>query len=322
MTNMIQQASIYTDFEGLAELKHKTGKDDQAHNRQVAEQFEALFIQSMLKSMRAASSGDPLTGSDQMDLYQDMMDKQLSINMSQAGGIGIADLIERQLNLSGKNHNATSANPANVHNQSLDFANKLWSSSPLTPPVSLAPDSSESMNSHIEEKYPVWRSGNPQTYIDSIKPYVARAADRLNTDPNVLLAISALETGWGRHVMQTADGQSSNNLFGIKATNPSEERHVYALTTEYSKGNAYQTEQAFRTYSTPQDSINDFAEFLLSNPRYRKALGNSQNPEAFVREIQDAGYATDPQYANKVLAVMQTIDKLNSNSLKVADNTH
>ncbi len=306
MQNLIDSSTIYHDFQGLAELKLNARKENEQNSRAVAEQFEALFIQSMLKSMRAASPGDSLTDNDQTKLYQDMMDKQLSLNMSKAGGIGIADTIERQLNYA-NNHLSDDRNTSHsLHNKSISFANGLWRSEPSENSVT----KSTSDTTITKDKHELLNSDNPKQYIESIAPYIKEAAGKLKTSPDVLLAISALETGWGKHISLAANGNSSFNLFGIKAIDPLSENHIFANTLEFREGEYITSREPFRVYTNPQESIEDFANFILKNPRYSNALQQSHKPEAFIREIQKAGYATDPEYANKVIAVMQTIDEV------------
>ncbi len=318
MQSLVDNATIYNDFQGLAELKLASRKDSSSNNRAVAEQFEALFIQSMLKSMRDASLGDSLTGSDQTKLYQDMMDKQLSLNMSKAGGIGIADVIERQLNYKEKPRLENSNIQDSLHNRPLNFANNLWGQRGESE-KNISEKTEQTIYSQSHKAAPSnW--DNPKNYIEYLTPYVKHAAEKLNTSPDLLLAISALETGWGKHISQTGNGKSSFNLFGIKATDTQNEDHVYANTLEYNEGNSFKSREPFRVYADPQESIDDFANFILQNPRYSDALKLSEKPESFIREIQKAGYATDPKYADKVIAVMQTLHSVKKDKPAIINN--
>jgi len=195
MQNSIDTSLMYNDFQGLSALKLEAQKDPSASNHKVAQQFEALFIQTMLKSMREASHGDSLMDSDQTKLYQDMMDKQLSLNMSKAGGIGIADVIERQMN---RGVNTDSEPDAGKTELSIKFATHLFTQTPT--------------QAQHKPTLTLTKWNSPNEFIQSIQPYANKAADRLNTSPDLIVAISALETGWGKHMAQTDQGNSSFNL--------------------------------------------------------------------------------------------------------------
>ena len=311
MNTQATLAGIYTDFQGLGKLRAGVKKDDQAAHKEAAQQFEALFIQTMLKSMRQASIGDSLTGSDQMNMYRDMMDQQLSIDLARRGGIGIAAVIERQLGT----HDAAKTQTKGEHaaqtgfpwsRQSLALANRLWSGIPQTPGGVKPPTNTP------------WRSR--EDFIQTLQPAARAAAARLGTRPEAILAVAALETGWGQHVMPAGDGRSSFNLFGIKASKGWRQGHVMATTLEFENGAMQKRHEPFRTYRSPAESVADFADFILRNPRYRPALNHAADPARFLREIHRAGYATDPDYSAKVTAVMRQIQSMAQDSFSLADN--
>ncbi len=320
MQTGIDTSRLYFDMSGLDKLKLDAKNQTDSAKHEVAQQFEALFIQTMLKNMRAASIGDSLTNSDQVELYQEMMDKQLSVSMAKAGGIGLADMIEKQLNQA----NVSTTNPTkkDVHaakiDQTLAFATHLWTNDVVTRPSNL--QIYKSLLPHDENNIASsWES--PGKFVQSLMPFAEQAAQKLNTQPEAILAIAALETGWGKHVISRANGQSSFNFFGIKATGSEKGGRIYTNTTEYSQGLKYEVNQAFRTYNSPQASVEDFANFILDNPRYSKALKQASHSETFIREIQKAGYATDPEYANKVIAVMASIRNITQDAVTIADNS-
>src|SRR3569623_68037 len=242
MTIGASKADVYTDFKGLAELRLTGSANPDETLRAAGRQFEALFIQMMLKSMREATPGDPLLGSNDQKTYQEMFDKQIALTLSGKGSLGLADAMVRQL-----------------------------------------------------------QQGRPAT-ADSAAQETAR---KLGVDPRVLIAQAALETGWGRSVTQHSDGQSSHNLFNIKAGNGWDGRSVNVATLDYRDGVAVKERASFRSYESYRHSIADYAQFLQSQPRYREALAHAGDPKQYLSALQGAGYATAPRYADKIAAILR-----------------
>jgi flagellar protein FlgJ len=145
---------------------------------------------------------------------------------------------------------------------------------------------------------------SPQAFVQALWPHAQKAAAALGTQPEVLIAQSALETGWGRAVMQHGDGRPSYNLFGIKADSRWAGERVYSQTMEFRDGVMQRERAAFRSYDSLAEGFKDYVAFLQENPRYRQALEAAQDGPAYVRELQAAGYATDPEYAQKINAIM------------------
>ena len=310
-------ASVYTDFQGLGQLKADAARQTESSLHQAAQQFEALFIQSMLKSMRSASPGDPLVNSDQVKLYQDMMDKQLSIEMAENGGIGIAAIIEQQLGGS-QDSEQTDRSANTTFERSIAFATQLWQSS--TSDAKAKPQAADSNGvTGVTQSRALWDS--PESFVQSLLPAARRAAKALGTEPEAVIAVVALETGWGKHVIPGSNGLSSHNLFGIKSTDPESENRVSVTTLEFQQGALQKVQQPFRTYSSPGAAVADFANFINENPRYGEALKKADDPETFLQEIHKAGYATDPDYTGKVVAVMRQIQRMTQGSIAVADNS-
>lgn len=149
---------------------------------------------------------------------------------------------------------------------------------------------------------------SPQEFVATMLPMAQAAAEKIGVDANYLVAQAALETGWGKSIIRQQDGSSSHNLFGIKAADWQGES-ARVLTTEYVNGKPTKESASFRAYGSFEQSFNDYVSFLQNNQRYDNALDATANPKTFVRELQRAGYATDPQYANKVAQIakqMQT----------------
>ena len=141
---------------------------------------------------------------------------------------------------------------------------------------------------------------SPDAFVATMLPMAQQAADRIGVDPLYLVAQAALETGWGKSVMRQQDGTSSHNLFGIKATGSWQGAQARAITSEFKGGQMVKETAAFRSYDSYQDSFHDLVTLLQSNNRYKEVLNAADKPEQFVRELQKAGYATDPAYASKI----------------------
>lgn len=260
-----------TDFGQFTTLRADADRNDPAALREVATQFEALFVQSLLKNMRGAQLAEPMFGSDQMDMYQDMFDQQLSLEMASGRGIGLADVLVRQLGGQGA-----------VPDAPAGFAQGT--------PASGAGAS-----------LPAW--SDPDRFVDAVWPHAERAGRRLGVAPQALVAQAALETGWGQHVMRGADGQPSYNLFGIKAGGGWTGDSVAKPTLEYTNGVAERRVERFRAYPDVAAAFDDYAR-LIEGDRYRAARDRQSDTAGFAAALQQAGYATDPHYADKIDRVL------------------
>ena len=280
----MSSAGTYTDINGLAALK-KDPNSPQAISA-VAQQVEALFLQMMLKSMRdAGSSNNP--DSNEMNMYQDMFDKQVALTISQHQDLGIGAMLKRQLS-------AKPAAPAGA----AALKSAQASTSPSPSPAAAQASAAQS----------------PGEFVDQVMPTIRRAASALGLNPLGLLAQAALETGWGQRMPRTADGRPSFNMFGIKAGDSWTGARATADTMEFSNGVATPRRTAFRAYGSIEDSVNDFANLLRNSPRYRDAVAAGNDTQAYVDGIGKSGYATDPEYASKLSQI------LNSDTLRAALN--
>ncbi len=277
-------ASI-TDFSQFAELRRGAAGDDGSRLREVAAQFEALFLQTMLESMRSASIGDPLLGdSDAHELYEGMLDGQLALEMASGEGIGLAELLVRQL---GRGQDTVAPRePA--------FAARHAAS-------------------------PAWE--NPEGFARDVWPYAQRAAEELNVAPEAVLAQAALETGWGKRVMALSDGENSFNLFGIKAGGGWHGDSVARRTVEFDGDVAHHRVASFRAYAGIGESFADYARLLGTNPRYEGVRDHGEDVEGFADALQASGYATDPEYGRKIsrVAASATMTRVLEN-LKIAED--
>ncbi|MCV9919384.1 flagellar assembly peptidoglycan hydrolase FlgJ [Pseudomonas sp. BT-42-2] len=154
--------------------------------------------------------------------------------------------------------------------------------------------------------------GNSDEFVATMLPMAEQAAKRIGIDPRYLVAQAALETGWGKSVMRNTDGSSSHNLFGIKATGSWQGGEARAITSEFRDGQFVKETAAFRSYDSYQDSFHDLVSLLQNNSRYQDAVKSADNPEQFVRELQKAGYATDPNYASKISQIARQMKSYES----------
>ena len=306
---MTMAAPTYTDFSGLNTMRAEARVDPQASLKQVAKQFEGIFIQMMLKSMRDASMGDAIFDSDQSKLYRDMFDKQVALDMANSKGIGIADSLVRQL---GKKTPETTQTetfeiPENQIKETLINGKML----PYSPEKLNKVDQTsvrELSNFDLPEIKPLsdkTRFNSPEEFTRHIFPYAEKAAKELGVSPLVLVAQAALETGWGKAVTRHGDGSSSYNLFNIKADKRWDGENVIKSTLEYDNGHAKYEKASFRAYDSYADSFDDYVDFLKSNSRYGFALHNQGDDNLFIKDLHKAGYATDPNYADKVIDIMK-----------------
>jgi len=272
-------ANTYSDPNGLAALKKDPNSPAALHA--VAQQVDALFLQMMLKSMRDANAAAGEGDSNEMGMYQDMFDKQIALTMSQHQDLGLGSLLTRQIAARAAAGGAAPA-PADDHTTPRPAAAPSSTAAPATsaPPTSMTQSAGE--------------------FVDQVLPSIRAAAQALGLNPLVLLAQAALETGWGKRMARTADGNPSLNLFGIKADDTWVGARAAANTVEYAGGVATQRQAAFRAYGSIEESVNDFANLLKNSPRYRHAAAAGPDAQAYVDGIGRSGYATDPGYAAKL----------------------
>lgn len=241
-------------------------RPDDAALQEAARQFEAVFVKMALKNMRAASFGPDLTGGEKNSLYRDMLDGEFAQSVGGQGGLGIADMLVEQLR--GGPVSRTAA-----------YVPTPAAGSTMAPaPAETAPAS-------------------PAEFIDRYLPHARRAARALGVSPQILLAQAALESGWG------SAPSGEHNLFGIKADAGWQGQSTQRATHEYREGALRPERAAFRDYASGGASFDDYVRFIKQNPRYAVALEHAGDDQAYARELQAAGYATDPAYADKLLRI-------------------
>ena len=288
--------SFYADPKGLASLKNEARAQDPRALKEVAKQFESLFTQMLMKSMREAnkslSDGESLMGgSEQADFYQDMFDQQMAVHLSQGRGMGLADMLVRQLSgiPQGANPDAVGA----------------------------AKPTSGSDTSKGAGPEPI--ASSKTDFIRQMMPHAEKAARELGVDPHALLAQAALETGWGKSVPCNAAGECSFNLFGMKAGKSWSGATTNIPTLEFEDGVAVRKVDRFRSYASAADSFSDYARLIRDNPRYGNALNAGADLAGFAAALQEGGYATDPDYAQKIAAVAREVRDISASQLKIAD---
>ena len=287
--------SVYTDFRGLAELRRRanveSNEDTSGTLREVAQQFEALFVSMMLQSMRDASLANGMLDNDQSEQYQSMFDQQMALELTKGRGLGLADMLVRQLG--GDVHSFVNRSPPTAVS---------LRAQPGEPPISVPVR--ESADSSSLQKAADWKPATQQQFVADLWPHAEQAAKALGTEPEVLLAQAALETGWGQHVIPRANGSSSHNLFGIKANTQWTGEHAVVTTIEFDQGVMQRLQARFRAYDSPAASVQDYVEFLKQNPRYISMLKKSHDSQAYAEALQQSGYATDPEYAAKIMGIL------------------
>ncbi|MDQ2068487.1 flagellar assembly peptidoglycan hydrolase FlgJ [Natronospira bacteriovora] len=290
---------VFTDLHSLEGLRGKARRDDPEALREVARHFESLFTHMMLKSMRAASFGDDLTGGYQMDFYRDMFDQQIAVEMSQGQGLGLADLIVRQLG------GESVAGPGQGGSGMRDTLEALRARAMPVVENGASVRASETAGAADSDRDDFSPEG-PQEFVQKLLPLARRAANRLGVAPQLILAQAALETGWGQHMIRDESGRNSFNLFGIKAGNGWQGQQMSVPTLEFEDGLPVRRVDRFRAYGSLEESINDYARFLSRSPRYQQALGQGDDAAAFGQALQAGGYATDPAYAEKIQRVARS----------------
>lgn len=302
------------DISSLDTLRQKAVKEgkDGEHEalRAAARQFESIFTSMMLKSMREANEGfeSNFMNSQNEKFYRQMLDEQMASELSASGSMGLADMIVAQLT-AGQGSDKSETAVRDAANNAVEYRRVDPKKARETEQRLIESGELERPNRIVADTQTPTRFDSPESFVSSMKPYAEKAAKALGVEPSLLLAQAALETGWGQKVVKNARG-SSNNLFNIKADRSWQGEKVTTQTLEFHDNTPVKETAAFRSYSSYQDSFNDYVRFLNDNPRYEVALQRRGDSESFIRDIQHAGYATDPDYADKVLQVQQKIESM------------
>jgi flagellar protein FlgJ len=270
-----------TDFHQFGALRAAADRNDPKALRAAAQQFEALLTETLLKSAHATQFGDDLTG-EQGGFYQDLYDQQLAMHLASSGhGLGIADMLVRQL--SGAATAGSGAKPTQT------TAAAAYGSAQAAAPSAANRSATAEAPKSIDE------------FVSAVQPHAEKAAAELGVPVRALIAQAALETGWGKHVSNQPDG-SGYNMFGVKAGASWQGSSATATTSEFVDGGWSKESARFRSYGSMAASFDDYVQVLKNNPRYADAL-RAGDVSGFAQGLQKAGYATDPQYAEKLVRV-------------------
>ena len=300
------------DTKGLGELKQGAKNGSPAALKEAATQFEAMFINMMMKSMRDATPADGLMDNNQTKMFTGMLDQQMSQNLAKRG-MGLADVLTRQLTA-----NQTGAAALAIGADGVAAGKAAAAASAVAPlDGSMRPGMDAATMIKTGAKQPgapalplTTESGRVQAphvraFQEKLHAHAAEAERATGVPAKFMLGQAALESGWGKRMIRNADGSNSNNLFGIKAGPGWKGKVATAVTTEYVNGVAHRKVEKFRAYDTPADSFKDYANMLARNPRYEKVLNSGGDAAAFAHGLQRAGYATDPLYASKLNRIIK-----------------
>ena len=296
--------ALAVDARSLNALKTAAAENSPQAARETAKQLESLFMREMIKSMREATMKSGLLDSAQGNLSTDLLDQQLSVAMAGQPG-GLTDAISKQL----------------ARSMGVDAAEDAEIAVPST--LSLSRNAWRKVDSNG-----AW-SGNRTQATQSINAYApapkgrdnfvtahTSAAQRVAAESGIpshyMIGQAGHETGWGKSEIRNKDGSNSFNLFGIKAGGSWTGKVAEITTTEYINGAPKKVTAKFRAYDSYEESFRDYARLIKTNPRYEKAMGQTGSAQAYASELQKAGYATDPAYAQKLSRAIQSVQQVSA----------
>ncbi|MCS6944890.1 MAG: flagellar assembly peptidoglycan hydrolase FlgJ [Sutterellaceae bacterium] len=308
--------SLAADGRSLEALKRAAARDPQAALKGAAQQFEALFLQMVLKSMREATMKSGLLDSPAQETFTALLDQQLA-NRLATGGTGLAAVVERQLARAagvGAAAAGTAGARAPAVGPRLSAAGETPRPDRTQPGGSRAEPAAGAGQARAAEPAPPAESsssadGAKRAFASRLWDHALAAQQATGVPARFILAQAALESGWGQREIRGADGTPSYNLFGIKAGANWSGRTVAVTTTEYEGGVAKKVVQKFRAYNNYTEAFRDWARLMKDNPRYAGALGN-RDAAGFAQALQRGGYATDPDYATKLARTIEAMAAL------------
>ncbi|MRW92103.1 flagellar assembly peptidoglycan hydrolase FlgJ [Duganella sp. FT80W] len=297
------------DLRDMGSLKQSARAGSPEALKTAATQFEAMFVNMMLKTMRDATPQDGMMDSQQTKMFTTMLDQQTSQNLAKKG-MGLADMLVRQLAaktdaqalaLGGEGGAASDSSGGSFNGIASLMDAKLQRA------ISAAGGASSSAGIAADGSTVSKGSQAPhvRNFQDKLSAHAEEASKVTGIPAKFMLGQAALESGWGKREIKGRDGTNSYNLFGIKAGSDWKGKVVEATTTEYVNGKAQTKVERFRAYDSYADSFKDYAKLLASNPRYEKVLANASDATSFAQGLQKAGYATDPNYATKLASIIK-----------------
>lgn len=274
-------------LDSLNGLKAQASRDPKASIRETARQFETLFMQEVMKSMRASTLASGMLDNNATQLGTEMLDQQFAGKMSGLPG-GLSEAIQKQL-----------ARQMGIQDLSPEAVKRA---SQTTLAQALPALATKGIPNHV------------QSFIQQHDASAKAASAATGIPASFMVAQAAHESGWGKREIVGADGSKSHNIFGIKATPGWTGKTVDVRTTEVINGQAVKVTAKFRAYGSYDEAFKDYARLITSNDRYAKVVAQAQNGNAagFARGLQQAGYATDPAYAEKIARTIQTTQRVQS----------
>lgn len=309
-----QTVSVF-DQNQLAQLRQGVRHDGggEAEQRKVAEQFEALFIQQLLKQARAAASGNGMFNSEQVKTAQAMGDEQLALQLANPG-MGLADALMAQMRqkqgTSGLDALPARTMPELSASRDPQLRSRVGASLRINDAPSIGALIKKLVGPAQVDKVVAAVRGAPEhvrNFVEKMQDVAERVASQTGVPVKLLMSQAALESGWGKREILHENGQTTHNLFGIKATGGWKGKVANIMTTEYQNGEYKKMQQPFRAYDSYEDSLADYARLISQNPRYEAVL-TASTPQEAAHRVQAAGYATDPKYAQKLISIMAYFD--------------
>ncbi|RST51526.1 flagellar assembly peptidoglycan hydrolase FlgJ [Variovorax sp. DXTD-1] len=303
------------DVQSVDALRHTVRSSPEEGLKQVSRQFEALFMNMVLKSMREATPSSGLLENRDEKVYLSMLDQQLAQNLS-GRGVGLAEAMLAQLSRA-----SASGGESEGGAEGMSLAPRAGmaltpqsgipiGSAPPSPVPARAPAASVDLSIYQRNsERPVTAAvaslqGNVDSFVQRMGGSAQVASAASGVPAPLILAQAALESGWGKREIRADDGTQSFNLFGIKADRSWKGPVVETTTTEYVDGEPQRIRAKFRAYASYDEAFTDYAKFITRNPRYANVLA-ADTPAEAAHGLQKAGYATDPQYGQKLVRIMQ-----------------
>ncbi|MFA9219316.1 MAG: flagellar assembly peptidoglycan hydrolase FlgJ [Sphingomonadaceae bacterium] len=299
------------DVKDMGSLRQSARAGSPEALKTAATQFEAMFVNMMMKSMRDATPQDGMMDSQQTKMFTTMLDQQTSQSIAKKG-IGLADVLIRQLSKTtaaqeqalalGSDAGDSATQPAAL-DASLGGASALLDAARLKRAIEAAGGAGGAVG--IDRAAKATQAPHVRSFQEKLGAHAEEASKVTGIPAKFMLGQAALESGWGKREIKGRDGSNSHNLFGIKASPDWKGKVVEATTTEYVNGKAQTRVERFRAYASYADSFKDYAKLLSNNPRYEKVLASGGDASSFARGLQKAGYATDPNYAAKLTSIIK-----------------
>ncbi|MEW6119161.1 MAG: flagellar assembly peptidoglycan hydrolase FlgJ [Pseudomonadota bacterium] len=297
-------ARFALDAQGVDALRLQARQASPEALKAAAQQFEAVFMNMLMKSMRETTSQDGLFDSDQTRMYTSMLDQQLAQTMA-SRGIGLADVMVRQLSATLVAPGVPAEGEAEAFPLNADRALPLDAPQGIALPAAEAPATIRAPSAPGAADVPAHVSD----FVQRMLPHAESASAATGIPARFMVGQAALETGWGRQAIRGADGADSHNLFGIKAGGGWTGRTVDIVTTEYVGGKPVKQVDTFRAYNSYADAFRDYASLLRSNARYQNVIAQGGDAAGFAQGLQQAGYATDPAYARKLAGTIRLVEQ-------------